>query len=101
MRRGRLASRCIGFVPVRILPGGLPFPSVFHLELKELRENSAGQRRVGEEGTRGSETALLDRKMVWFADECGRSESHFHSDMQSHLFFLCDIVTFRNFKHVS
>ncbi|TNN47577.1 hypothetical protein EYF80_042219 [Liparis tanakae] len=40
--------------------------------LKELREKSAGQRRLGEEGTRGSEAALLDRKMVWFADECGR-----------------------------
>lgn len=34
----------------------------------------------------------LGRKMVWFADECGRSESHSYSDMQSHLFALADFM---------
>lgn len=35
----------------------------------------------------------LGRKIVWFADGCERSESHFHSDMQSHLFVLSDFVS--------
>lgn len=30
--------------------------------------------------------------MVWFADECGRSESHSYSDMQGHLFALADFM---------
>lgn len=59
---GRLARRCSGCVPVRILPVGLPFPLAFHLELKGLRESSAGQSGVGGEGIRGSEMALAGQE---------------------------------------
>lgn len=38
------------------------FPLAFHLELKGLRVSSAGQSRVGEEGTRGSEMALAGKE---------------------------------------
>lgn len=73
VRRGRLASRCSDCVPVRILPVGLPFPLAFHVELKGLRMSSAGQSRVGEEGTRGSVMALAgqDNSLVceWIWEE--------------------------------
>lgn len=57
------------------------------MELKGLRESSSGQSGVGEEGRSGSQGALAGQ-IVWFVDGCGRSESLFHSDVQSHLFVL-------------
>lgn len=46
VHRNWLASRCSGCVLVRILLVWLPFPLAFHLELKGLRQRSAGQSRA-------------------------------------------------------
>lgn len=89
VHRCRLESRCSDSVFVRILPVGLLFPLGFHLELKGLRVHFA---RVGEEWTRGSETALTGLKDCLVRTYMGRGEPQFHF----HHFVLWNI-TMHNF----
>lgn len=57
---GRLASRCNGWVPLRILPIGMSFPFGFNLRLRGLGKCSTEQGRIAQRGTGDSEMFLRD-----------------------------------------